>query len=119
MLKTDDSWKSTKCFGVVGEYDHKKHLQNIQTIEEKLLRLSVKWCDIYATDIVYLLQGLETRFLKENVTEVDIYFYNSGVNWLTNKGGSDNIPKYYRGMGKLVFEEEENRLTLYWRAGNC
>ncbi len=119
MLKTDASWETIECFGVVGEYIHKKQLQNIQTINEKLLRLSVKWCDVYATDIIYLLQGLEEKFLEKGVIQIYIYFYNSGVNWLTNKGGSDNIPKYYRGVGKLVFEEEENRLTLYWRAGNC
>lgn len=109
-------WQKIEKFGVIL---HNARFVNTQSIKEQLLRLAVKWCDNYASDIIYLVGDFEKHFLEDGISQIDIYFRSMGINWTYDTGKGDNIPEKYRGMAKLVFSKEKDFLTLYWKAGNC
>lgn len=95
-------------------------LMNMQNINEKLLRLAVKITDYYATDILILLDCLEKYFLEQEVSEIDIYFRNTGIDWiLDNRIDKQYIPDKYRGKAKLIFNSGKETVSLYWGRGNC
>ena len=110
-------WQKIEEFGVVMRNNQ---LVNTQAIKEQLLRLAVKWCDNYASDIIYLVSSFEQKFLEEGISQIDIYFRRMGINWTYNTGKGDNIPEKYRGVATLIFSAKNNdSLTLYWKGGNC
>jgi len=119
MYKANDGYcdniVESNCF-----WDGEFH--NLQSIKEKLLRLSTKWADFYASDIIIFFEYFDKYFLKDGITEIDLYFRQSGVNWIMLlPDGTENycsgIPDRYRGRAKLIFDGKD--MTLYWGNGNC
>lgn len=113
---SNDKIQETYCIDSTG------HFFNLQPINEKLLRLSTKWVEFYASDILIFFECFNKYFLEYNITEIDLYFYQTGVCWigLLPDGTEKNvgsIPDRYRGRAKLVFDGKG--MTLYWEIGNC
>jgi hypothetical protein len=105
----------TQCY-----WDGEFH--NLQPIKEKLLRLSCKWTDFYASDILIFFEYFNKYFKEWGVREVDFYFRQSGIDnvYLLPDGTEKEcfgIPDIYRGRAKLVFDG--TNFTLYWEIGNC
>lgn len=118
MLTVDDCWGKINEIQVT---DGNEHLINLQTIKEKLLRLTTKWTDCYATDILIFIDSMPQYFLKDEIVEVDLYFRNMGVNWIVkSKDGNErevsSALKHYIGKAKITFKD--NSMTLYWQIGN-
>jgi hypothetical protein len=95
---------------------------NMQPINEKLLRLSTKWTEIYASDILIFFEHFNKYFLEDNIKEIDFYFRQSGISWaILLPDGTEkyclSIPDQYRGRAKLVFDGKN--ITLFWENGNC
>jgi hypothetical protein len=123
MLSVNDCWRKIEESQVIRQdfYGNKEFI-NMQPIDEKLLRLACKWTDNYASDILIFFEFMKKYFLEESVKEIDFYFRNNGVEWVTL--AEDNtirpvmgIPDRYRGMGKLIFDGQN--MILYWQQGNC
>jgi len=105
----------TQCF-----WDGEFH--NLQPINEQLLRLSTKWTDFYASDIIIFFEYFNRYFLEDSITEIDLYFRQSGINWaMLLPDGSEKycsgVPDRYRRRAKLIFDGKG--ITLYWENGNC
>jgi hypothetical protein len=96
-----------------------KELYNMQTINEHLLRTAVKNCELYATDILHLINLFEKYILVEQITEIEIYFRQAGVNWQCLDGFTEDIPDLHRYVMKLVYNPENGYITLYEAYGNC
>jgi hypothetical protein len=94
-------------------------LLNMQPILEMLLRQAVDSCDHYASDILIFLENTYQSMCKDEVSEVDMYFYNSGITWEDNTGHScGSVPVHYRSFAKLVRNASENTVTIYQAYGN-
>ena len=106
---------NTNCF-----WDGEFH--NLQSIKEQILRLSTKWTDLYASDILIFFEFFDRYFLEDGITEIDLYFCQNGIKWAmlfpdeTEKYCS-SVPDRYRGRAKFVFNDKN--MTLYWENGNC
>lgn len=101
----------------------KDDLYNFQNVEEKLLRLAVKWTEHFATDINILINSLK-NYLDLGAVRVEIGFRQYGVNWdyITGDGkvmGGVRTEDHdlYRGKALLVLEG--HNITLTWENGNC
>lgn len=95
---------------------------NLQSIKEQLLRLSCKWTEFYASDILVFFEFFNNYFLEVKIREIDLYFRQSGIDWIMllpdgNERKSLGIPDKYRGRAKLVFDGKG--FVLYWENGNC
>lgn len=102
--------------------DNQGNFINLQSINEKLLRLSTKWTEHYASDILIFFEYFKKYFLEDNIKEIDLYFRQSGIDWaMLLPDGEEKycsgVPDKYRGMAKLVFDGKN--MTLYWQIGNC
>lgn len=112
------------CFEKIEEiqcyWDGEFH--NLQSIKEKLLRLSCKWTEFYASDILIFFEFFTKNLIEEGIKEIDFYFRQSGVDnvYLLPDGTEKQclgIPEHYRGRAKLTFDGKN--MTLYWENGNC
>ena len=97
-------------------------LHNLQPINEKLLRLSCKWTEIYASDILIFFEHFNKYFLEDGIREIDLYFCQNRIEWtILLPDGTEksclSIPDKYRGKAKLIFNGKD--MTLYWENGNC
>ena len=113
MLKLQNYWnkiENTYCI-------RPEELINMQSINEKLLRLAVDKTDYYSTDIIIFINSIEEYILKDKIAEIDLYFYNSGIAWDIGSRTIGCIPKNYRAIAKLLVNN--NNITLYWSCGNC
>jgi len=104
---------------------------NCQEIREELLRQAVKSCDMYATDILILLErssGTMEAFLKvDGHAHIEIYFMRSGCAWAlkTHEGLIGNVgslPFQYRAAMVLTKEphpefSDEYNFALYSLSG--
>lgn len=96
-------------------------LRNMQGVEEKLLRMSVKLTESFATDILILLRYLKNYF-DTGIDQVNIFFQQNGVSWQVLKKGIvirkvGKEPGLYRGKAMLLLEGRDVSLT--WEHGNC
>lgn len=119
MLKINSSWESIKESHII---NNKGEFINLQDIKEKLLRLTVKWTEYYATDILIFFDLMNKYFLQENIIEVDFYFRQMGVDWVIMDHNNEireviGITDKYRGLAKLIFNGDS--IVLYWKIGNC
>lgn len=92
---------------------------NGQPVREHLLRQAVRSCDSYATDILIFLEYAVKEMYKKDVSEIDIFFEDSGVRWKYGNGravGGEVPPLHYRYCMKLV--KKDGCFTLYEAAGN-
>lgn len=113
MLEIQNYWeKISNKFAFDGE----GKLINMQPINQKLLELAVKHTVHYSTDIIYLINSLEERFINLFVEEIDIYFRKTGIDWFDHNNHT-NRPEQYRYIAKL--KREGNDLILYHTLGNC
>jgi len=95
---------------------------NMQTINEQLLRLSTKWTEMYASDILIFFEFFNKYFLEDGITEIDLYFCQNGIKWTMllpdeTERYVSGIPDKYRGKAKLIFDGKD--ITLFWEPGNC
>ncbi len=97
-------------------------LIDFQSIEEKLLRLAVKWTDNYATDINIMINSLKDYF-DMGADQVSIGFRQYGVDWSYLNGNRKigevgmEVHNLYRGRAKIVREGKD--ITLTWERGDC
>ena len=81
---------------------------NGQPLREALLRLAVKYCEAYATDILYIIEEIEGKL--QNDFNLDIYFRQYGVDW-------PDEPESYRYHGRIT--RVKDLITESRKSGNC
>ena len=121
MLKVQNYWeKMSNRFAFDKKFDKKNnHLINMQGINQKLLELAVYKTEMYSTDILYLINGLNNYFTVLEAKEIDIYFRNTGIDWFLDNDNFNykEVPEHYRYIVKLVRENDD--IILYHWTGNC
>lgn len=116
MLEVQNYWeKISNKFAFDGE----GKLINMQPINQKLLELAVRNAEMYSTDIIYLINGLNDYFTVLKTKEIDVYFRNNGIDWFLDNDDLNykDKPKHYRYIAKLVRENDD--IILYHWTGNC
>lgn len=117
MLKIQNHWgKIVNRFA----FDKKNNsLINMQSINQKLLELAVHKTEMYSTDIIYLINGLNDYFTVLKTKEIDVYFRNNGIDWFLDNDDLNykDKPKHYRYIAKLARENDD--IILYHCIGNC
>lgn len=121
MLKVQNYWEKMRNRFVFNKNFDKKnnHLINMQGINQKLLELAVYKTEMYSTDILYLINGLNNYFTVLEAKEIDIYFRNTGIDWFLDNDNFNykEVPEHYRYIVKLVRENDD--IILYHWTGNC
>jgi hypothetical protein len=117
MIQVNDNWNKIIKTNCCWNWE----LHNLQPIKEQLLRLSCKWTEDYASDILIFFEEFNKYFLEEDIIEIDFYFRSFGINWI-RKNAKDEIKKVggeldkYIGIAKLAFNGKD--MGLYWQSGN-
>lgn len=122
MLEIGNSfWENIKESPVI---NYKNEFINLHSFQEKLLRLAVKWTEYFASDILIFFKYMDEYFLQENIVEIDFYFRQMGIEWVTKNSNNEvkmveRIPDKFRGVAKLIFKRNDKSMELYWKDGNC
>ncbi|WP_371380409.1 hypothetical protein [Sporomusa aerivorans] len=75
--------------------------------------------DINAIGILFFLEDAAKELTEGTASEIDLYFRQQGVDWQYDYGKVvDAIPKYYRFSVKMIYNQQDQHLTIYEKPGN-